>query len=903
MDFSALLASFAAAFSQHQRLLTLQLDGGQIAAEQLLPHTLDGSEGVSEAYRYQLTCLSPDGTIELKSLLGVAARLGVLDADGNEVVRCGVVSRAELLGSDGGFAKYGLTIEPPFALLRLRRTSRVFQDLSLPDIVKQILAEHQANNPVFAQVQTLEFHTASASPRSYCLQYRESDFDFIVRLLHEEGYAWRFEHVDGAHPQVKLVVFDDAYSLPPAASERVRFHRSDATEEEDGLIDWSAARQVVSGNVALASFDYQPVSTQHTGDQTRIQQGRGGDALQSTLQDYDPQSLYYASDADQLSHYAQLRQQAHDVQAKQFSGSGSVRSLQAGQWFRLDEHPAHEGDSSEQREFVVTGQTFRANNNLPGELTSSLRNLLANGADTTSTDSQNSSPFQTTITAQRRGIPLTPAYAHSALAKPTSKGVQTATVVGPVGEEVHTDELGRVKVQFHWQRADEHPSIGARLDDTSSCWLRVAMPSAGAGWGHQFIPRIGQEVLIDFIEGDIDRPVIVGVLYNGSHATPAFSGAGALPANKTLSGIKSKEHQGGQYNELLFDDTPGEVRAKLSSETHKTQLNLGFLTHPRSNGKAQPRGEGAELRSDASIAIRAAQGLLLTTYGKVQASGNQLDRKEMIELLDQCAELFKSVGDYASGSQALKIDPQSQTDLIESIKNWEKGSNTDPKSQGGGQSVLSLAGLGGLSYSSPKGIIGYAGLNYDLAAKKHLQFTSGEQYVLNAGNGISQFAQSGDFRLIAHQGQFLMQAQANDMVAQAEKNVRIMAVNGEVLIHAPTIRLVSAAGAFIKIDSNITLGTSGQVLIKAASKSMSGPATDSVPSPNFQSGPTDQKFQLHYPGSDGQKAQIAAHREYEVTLKDGSKLTGTSDAEGKTNILQDQAMQVAKVAILPKRSS
>ncbi|MEO2216988.1 type VI secretion system tip protein VgrG, partial [Chromobacterium vaccinii] len=119
----------------------------------------------------------------------------------------------------------------------------------------------------------------------------------------------------------------------------------------------------------------------------------------------------------------------------------------------------------------------------------------------------------------------------------------------------HTDAQGRIKVQFHWQRPDEHPTIGAGLDDKSSCWLRVAMPSAGAGWGHQFIPRIGQEVLVDFIEGDIDRPVITGVLYNGSHPTPDFSGAGSLPANKTLSGIKSKEHQGGGYNELLFDDT------------------------------------------------------------------------------------------------------------------------------------------------------------------------------------------------------------------------------------------------------------------------------------------------------------------------------------------------------------
>ncbi|WP_426715843.1 type VI secretion system Vgr family protein, partial [Chromobacterium violaceum] len=111
-------------------------------------------------------------------------------------------------------------------------------------------------------------------------------------------------------------------------------------------------------------------------------------------------------------------------------------------------------------------------------------------------------------------------------------------------------------------------------------------------------PRIGQEVLVDFIEGDIDRPVITGVLYNGSHPTPDFSGAGSLPANKTLSGIKSKEHQGGGYNELLFDDTPGEVRAKLSSEPGKTQLNQGYLAHPRSNGKAQPRGDGFELRTD-----------------------------------------------------------------------------------------------------------------------------------------------------------------------------------------------------------------------------------------------------------------------------------------------------------------
>ncbi|MBY0446135.1 MAG: type VI secretion system Vgr family protein, partial [Burkholderiales bacterium] len=152
----------------------------------------------------------------------------------------------------------------------------------------------------------------------------------------------------------------------------------------------------------------------------------------------------------------------------------------------------------------------------------------------------------------------------------------------------------------------------------------MAYPSAGAGFGHQFIPRIGQEVTVSFIEGDIDRPIITGVVYNGSHSVPAFSGAGALPANKTLSGIKTKEHEGGQYGELLFDDTKGEVRTKLSSEHGKTQLNLGYLIHPRTDGKGEARGEGFELRSDMQGAIRAS-GLLISTESKSGASGKQLD--------------------------------------------------------------------------------------------------------------------------------------------------------------------------------------------------------------------------------------------------------------------------------------
>ncbi|WP_040431374.1 type VI secretion system Vgr family protein, partial [Chitiniphilus shinanonensis] len=685
MDTHQMLASFASAFTQAQRLLTLHLGDGAAYGEQLLPQSVAGEEALSRPYRYVVECLSPDVGVPLKSLLGLPAQLGILTADGDEVVRCGVVTAARALPSDGGFARYALTVEPPLALLAHRRSSRVFQDLSVVEIVQQLLDEHLATNPVFGATFAVRFDLAETySPRSYCLQYRESDLAFVSRLLAEEGLAYRFEHQAGDTPRVTLVAFDDPYSLPQARHGRIRFHRADATEAEDSLTDWTSSRQLGPGQASLASFDYRPVLTQQAGEDSAIDQGAGGSQAESSLEHYDPQSLYYAADGEQLGRYAQLRQQAFDLQKKAFHGQGTVRGVQVGEWFQLADHPLHDSDAPEQREFVASQLSFTAHNNLPGDLLK----FLKQGQDVPQ-------PFTVQLAAQRRGIPLTPDYAESTHAKPTALGVQTATVVGPEGEEIHTDQYGRIKVQFHWQRPQEHPEFGANLDDRSSCWLRVAYPSAGAAWGHQFIPRIGQEVLVDFIEGDIDRPLVKGVLYNGSHPTPAFSGAGSLPANKTLSGIQSKEYQGSQYGELLFDDTQGEVRTKLSSEHGKTQLNQGYLTHPRSDGKAEPRGEGFELRTDRQGALRAAQGLLLSTEAKPGASGQQLDREQAQAQLESAQQLAQTLGDTAQqqladpteiGPDTLDLEGQKQArsqqghldHLNQALKAWQAGSNTDP---------------------------------------------------------------------------------------------------------------------------------------------------------------------------------------------------------------------------------
>ncbi|MFC7419202.1 type VI secretion system Vgr family protein [Iodobacter arcticus] len=858
MSLSQLLSSFAAAFNQDQRLISLQLGDGGAWGEQLLPQRVEGSEGINQAYRYQIDCLSPDGALELKSLLGLPVVLAVADANGSEIERCGVISQAQLLGSDGGFAKYALTVEPPFALLRYRRTSRVFQELSVPDIVKQVLTEHQAKNPVFASVQTLDFKLSGThAPRSYCLQYRESDFDFLTRLLAEEGLSWRFEHLAGDNPQVQLVIFDDAFAIPEAQEMQVRFHRADATEESDALTQWKSQRQVGSSSVSLASFDYKATTTNQSFDESRIDQGDGGQQLQASFEDYDPQSLYYASDAEGLSHYAQLRQQASDAKKKSFSGSGTLRALQAGQWFRLEDHPAHEYDAAEQREFAVTELKFTANNNLPADLTQQLGlvapSLLAADA---------AKPYQVNFTAQRRGQPITPDFAHAEQSKPKSRGVQTATVVGPAGSEVHTDEQGRIKVQLHWQRAAEHSEFGANLDDKSSCWIRVAYPSAGAGFGHQFIPRIGQEVLVDFIEGDIDRPIVTGVVYNGSHPVPSFSGAGALPANKTLSGIKTKEHEGGQYGELLFDDTKGEVRTKLSSEHGKTQLNLGYLIHPRTDGKGEARGEGFELRTDKQGAI-CANGLLISTEAKSGASGKQLEHSPAQSQLESALALAQSLGETATnqladtietgdGDKTVKPDNSAGDKAttghlhhhVHASKSLEAGSNTDKdgksksKDQAGQQKIILLHGEDGIAITSPQSQTIAAGTNLDLVAQRDSNQTSGRRWIHNVGQHISLFVAGVKdkvaLKLIAAKGKIQLQAQSDDIEITGDKSIKITACKESITVTAKDEILMTAGGGYIRLKGgNIEIHCPGTVSIKGASHELSGPASMNLTMPPF----------------------------------------------------------------------
>ncbi|MFT3930595.1 MAG: type VI secretion system tip protein TssI/VgrG [Spongiibacteraceae bacterium] len=903
---SNVLAAFASAFNQDERLFTLHFSDASLDAE-LLPHTIVAHEHISAPYVFDIECLSSDTSLPLKTFIGCGVDIAVQLGDGSERVVSGVVTASQQLGSDGGFARYGLTVEPAYSALKLRRNSRVFQDKSVVDIVGLILEEHIQNNPVFAQCfRHREQLTQDYPTRSYCQQYRESDFAFIERLLREEGisYYFDFEHGSDEIGLHTLVLFDAGSELNPAAQSSIRFHRADQTEADDTITQWQAHRQIQPGAAQLASYDYKGVYAQQGSGNSAVDHGETGSGLTAGLEDYDPQSLYYGSDNSDLNRYAQLRQQSYDLRAKTFAGEGVVRGLGAGQTFALTQHPNHDGDN----EFVVLSHTFSARNNLPGEfdqhpITQSL-----------SSNTRDEPGYQNSFQAVRKHIPIVPEYAHTEHAKPTIRGTQTATVVGPQGEEIYTDELGRIKIQFHWAREQDHDTgihgAGANKDDFSSCWVRVGYPSAGANWGHQFIPRIGQEVLVNFIEGDIDRPIVMGALYNGQQNPPTFQNAGSLPANKTLSGIKTHEYKGSRHNELVFDDTTGEIRTTLSTEHGKTQLNQGFLIHPRTEGKGEQRGEGFELRTDNAGAIRAAQGLLITTEAQPNAAGNQLQRNSVQAQLDAAANLTDALGETAKAQNAnlpesgksnktVNIDSQSGSakteghlhHLKDATRNIERNTNTDAQAKSGtgdqaGQQPLLIAhGEAGVSLTTPQSTTIATGNNFDQIAQRDTHQSTGKRWIHNVGESVSLFVAGAQnklkesLKILAAKGNVQIQAQSADIEITADKAIRLHALKQKQTWSAQKEILITCGGAYVRIGGgNIELHCPGTLTFKGSQHAVTGPASKATSfpvMPTLSGGEQWAKAQYVHPAGEPVFGQFRA------TDANGKVTMGTLNAKGE----------------------
>ncbi|MNS43033.1 Phage-related baseplate assembly protein [compost metagenome] len=547
--------------------------------QQLLLESFRGTEGLSRAYNFELLLVCQDSGVELKSMMGQHVVLEIELADASPRYLAGYLTRFASIGSDGGMARYTATLNPWFSMLKNRFDTRIFQGCTVEDVVTQVFALCPAfSRHEFRLSKPLKHYT-------YITQYRETDFNFVQRLLEEEGMFYYFEHTAEGHT---MIICDDSSTLVPLPEQpQIRYHTASVTETADSITQWSGNRQLQSGKIAVQTFDYRQPSNRLPVAMKSL--NKQGDVDEFEIYDFPGQ--YTHGTYDEGETLLRLRVEALELKGKSFHGASNCRAMKPGYTFELLQHYDHDQGPAEDRQFLLMSVESEGHNNyLSGHQAS----------------------YYNTFACVRKKIVFRPQLTTP---RPTISGPQTAIIVGPPGEEIFTDELGRVKVQFHWDRKGEH-------NDKSSCWVRVAQAGASGGFGSIQIPRVGDEVVVVFLDGNPDRPLVMGSLYN-SQNTPPWS----LPANKTQSGFltRSMKGDGGTANFFRFEDKAGAEQIIMHAERNlDTEIEVDEIHSVGSNRTITVGGTHTEtIKKDTVMNVQEGSLTIQVDNQFIQVSANQ----------------------------------------------------------------------------------------------------------------------------------------------------------------------------------------------------------------------------------------------------------------------------------------
>jgi type VI secretion system secreted protein VgrG len=501
--------------------------GTPLGDDVLLLVRFSGTECLSRPFAYELELLSEDHEIDFSAIIAqpVVVRLTVAD-DGVRYFH-GYVARFAQVGRAGSFSKYSATVVPWIWFLSRSVDCRIFQKQTVPDIVEQVMAGRGFNTSDMEQRLSKAYR-----PWDYCVQYRESDLDFLSRLMEHEGIFYFHRH---AQDGCKLVLADSptGHEEWPGYEDIPYRPEQDESMGFEHISQWVLRREVQPTGFALDAFDF-TTPPKELGAASSVGEVRPGP--QYEVFDY-PGGYTEYGDGEA---YARIRMEELQVQYQLVSGRSDARGLTVGYTFNLIDHPRQD----QCKQHLVTSATYRAT-------TGDYEAGTGPGAGETQ--------YVCEFTAIDAETPFRPPRTTP---KPFIRGPQTALVVGPSGQEIHTDQYGRVKVQFHWDRYSSS-------DENSSCWVRVAQVWAGTGWGGMLIPRVGQEVVVEFLNGDPDCPIITGRVYNGTNLTPY-----PLPDEATVSTLRSNSSPGGGgANELRFEDKSGEEQIYVHAQRdHGTRV-------------------------------------------------------------------------------------------------------------------------------------------------------------------------------------------------------------------------------------------------------------------------------------------------------------------------------------------
>ncbi|SFD10976.1 type VI secretion system Vgr family protein [Collimonas sp. OK412] len=787
---------------QHNRVLRLSFINDDAPDAELLVNRLDASEALSRDFSYTLELLSDDPHIELKAMLGKLLCVELIRSDGCARFFTGYVDQFRFKRSDGNLAFYEAHLVPWLAFLKERMDCRVFHQLSLQDLTAAVFAEHGG---LAAWDCTLHHDDPIVTER---FQFNESQANFLHRRWEMLGWHYHYEHGPTGH--VLKLSDDSTYAAAIDGRPEVPFQRHGGAAEEAAIWEWSPFRQFAASTVARSSYDIKNPRPQHVSVPTINQQG----AVPS-IESYQYAGAYGFSSLQDGDRVCKVLAEGIEAAAKRFDARGNCPYLQPGRWQRLTGHfdedwsPQRDKPHDEQdHEFLVISVEHCATNNYLQ-------------------DADAASAYTNTAVCIRKKIPWHPEQGYNSEAT-RIYGLQTATVVGPAGQNIFVDHFGRVKVQFHWDRHGKN-------NQDSSAWIRVSSGWAGAQQGIIAIPRSGQLVIVQWLDGNCDRPIITGSVISQDNMPPW-----ALPSQSALSGIRSRELApkggnavGGRSNHLIFDDSNNAIQAQLKSDAFDSMLSLGSITRINNNaGRQDRRGSGFELRSDAQGVLRS-HGMLLTTEARPKGAAHTTDMGETVSRLTQSRDLHEQLADLAQTHEA-QHEQADQQDVAKAIK----AQNEAIKGSGGDFPELAEPHL---VLASPSGIESSSAASTHLASADHTALTAGGH--VSVATGKSFFAAVQDLwsvyvhklgvKLIAASGKVSIQAQSDNLELLAQKVLDIISTHDWINLKAKLgIRLNGGGSEIVLSGDGIKEYTPGGHEVHAADHQTFGP----------------QARPLHFPG-------------------------------------------------------
>ncbi len=508
--------------------------------------------------------LAKDKALDLGQVVGTQAGVAITGEKGGTQRFWGTCISAEAKGIVDGRGRYVMELRPWLWFLTRARNNRIFQQMKTTAIIQEILGDYGFSGDLIIK------HSNTDAVRDYCTQYRETDYDFIVRLLEDEGFYYYFDHQDGG---VRMIIADQVNTHAAATSnDKVPFRELQGGGRIEHIGQWDAVERAVTGKVTLRDYDFEKPSS----DLTASASVTSGSHAHKAYENYQYPGGYVVVGKGESRAASLIEAEAAAHQT--WRAKGNIMHLSPGKLFELTDHPRHK--TTADSVFMVTKVTqfYRSDVDTDTLGETVLQTLYAPAM----TDQEN-----VTMTCEAV-LKSKPFRMPALMPRPDISGVQTAKVAGAAGDEITVDKYGRIRVQFHWDRS-------GKTDDKSSCWVRTMMPWTGKNWGMVSWPRVGQEVVIQFEEGNPDRPLCVGMLYNADTMPPYD-----LPANATRSGMKTNSSKGGGgYNELMFEDKMGEELIRVGAEKDylQTVQNAAHVRVGYPHEKDAKTAQAADVRS------------------------------------------------------------------------------------------------------------------------------------------------------------------------------------------------------------------------------------------------------------------------------------------------------------------